>query len=208
MSIWNFFDNGSSVVVSHTLKERLMLWLGRWFALRHARVKIGVTSQIHPGAKIHPRTGAIEIGENCTVADGAVVQGNVIFGNHCSLQRNSIIVGYGNLESRTGMIRIGDHVRIAPNVIIMGANHEFNDASIPIHAQGMSHGLVTIEDDVWIAGGVTITCGVTIGRGAVIAAGAVVTRDIPPFAIAGGIPALQIGTRGKNDTGKIAEDQN
>jgi|694.fasta_scaffold01489_24 acetyltransferase-like isoleucine patch superfamily enzyme len=208
MSIWNFFDNGSSVVVSHTLKERLMLRLGRWFALRHAHVSIGATSLVHPGAKIHPRTGAIEIGGNCTVAEGAVIQGNVIFGNHCSLQRNSIIVGYGTLQSRTGLIRIGDHVRIAPNVIIMGANHEFNDPSVPIHAQGMSHGSVTIEDDVWIAGGVTITCGVTIGRGAVIAAGAVVTRDIPPFSIAAGIPARPIGTRGRAGCDKIAEDQN
>lgn len=208
MSLWNFFDNGSSVVVKTTRKERVMLWLGRWFALRHANVRIGTTSLVHPGAKIHPRSGSIEIGENCTIAEGAVIQGNVLFGNHCSLQRNSILVGYGSMENPTGLIRIGNHVRIAPNVIIMGANHEFRDPSVPIHSQGMSHAPVTIEDDVWIAGGVTITCGVTIGRGAVIAAGAVVTRDIPPFTIAGGIPAQQIGTRGKTDAGKIAEDQN
>ena len=41
----------------------------------------------------------------------------------------------------------------------------------------------------------TILPGVKIGRGAVIAAGAVVTRDVPDFAIMGGIPANQIGTR-------------
>ena len=36
---------------------------------------------------------------------------------------------------------------------------------------------------------VTILCGVTIGRGAIIAAGAVVTKDVPPYCVAGGVPA-------------------
>lgn len=195
MSLWNFFDNGSSVVVKQSLKQRIMLWLGRWFAMRHSNVKIGATSLIHPGAKIHPRCGTIEIGENCKVAEGAAIQGNVIFGNDCSLQRNSTIVGYGTVDDRSGLVRIGNHVRIAPNVIIMGANHEFRDPLAPIHTQGMSHAPITIGDDVWIAGGVTITCGVTIGQGSVIAAGAVVTRDVPPFTVVGGVPARQIGTR-------------
>ena len=50
-------------------------------------------------------------------------------------------------------------------------------------------GDVTIGNDVWIADNVTIMSGVTIGDGAVIANGAVVTRDIPPYSIAGGVPA-------------------
>jgi acetyltransferase-like isoleucine patch superfamily enzyme len=195
MSIWNFFDDGSSVTVANNRKQRFALWLGRRLALRHQNVSIAPNAHIHPGSKIHPRSGSIELGEYCTVAEGAVIQGNVSFGHHCSLQRNSILVGYGTQSDRSGMIRIGNYVRIAPNVIIMGANHEFQDPNVPIHNQGMSHGCITIEDDVWIAGGVTITCGVTIGRGSVIAAGAVVTRDIPAFTIAGGIPARQIGTR-------------
>lgn len=54
---------------------------------------------------------------------------------------------------------------------------------------------VTIENDVWIGCNVTILSGVTIGRGAIIAAGAVVTKDIPPYAIAGGVPAKVIKFR-------------
>lgn len=48
---------------------------------------------------------------------------------------------------------------------------------------------VIIEEDVWCGANVTILKGVTIGRGAIIAAGSVVTRDVPPYSIAGGIPA-------------------
>lgn len=54
---------------------------------------------------------------------------------------------------------------------------------------------VIIEDDVWCGANVTILKGVTIGRGSVIAAGAVVTRDIPPYSIAGGIPAKVLKQR-------------
>ena len=51
---------------------------------------------------------------------------------------------------------------------------------------------VVIESDVWIGCNVTLLSGVTIGRGAIVAAGAVVNKDIPPYSIAGGVPAKVI----------------
>ena len=51
---------------------------------------------------------------------------------------------------------------------------------------------VIVESDVWIGRNVTLLCGVHIGRGAIIGAGAVVTRDMPPYCVAGGVPARPI----------------
>ena len=50
-------------------------------------------------------------------------------------------------------------------------------------------------NDVWIGTNVTIVAGVTVGKGSVIAAGAVVTKDIPEYSIAGGVPAKVIKSR-------------
>ena len=46
-----------------------------------------------------------------------------------------------------------------------------------------------IEDDAWTGSGTTITDGVRMRQGAVVAAGAVVTGDVPPHAVAAGVPA-------------------
>lgn len=51
---------------------------------------------------------------------------------------------------------------------------------------------VIVKEDVWIGMNVTLLSGVTVGRGAILSAGAVITRDIPPYCIAGGVPAKPI----------------
>ena len=58
-----------------------------------------------------------------------------------------------------------------------------------------TRGDIVIGSDVWIGTGVTILSGVTIGHGAIVATGAVVTRDIPPYAIAAGVPARVVRYR-------------
>ena len=62
-----------------------------------------------------------------------------------------------------------------------------------------SKGETTIGNDVWIGEGVTIKGGVTIGDGAVLAMNACVTRDVPPYAIVGGVPAKIIRYRFDNN---------
>lgn len=59
----------------------------------------------------------------------------------------------------------------------------------------VTKGSIVVEDDVWIGHSATILSGVTIGQGAVIAAGALVCKDVPPYAIVGGVPAKVIKYR-------------
>jgi acetyltransferase-like isoleucine patch superfamily enzyme len=72
---------------------------------------------------------------------------------------------------------------------LVGADRDDIIASVP------KNGKITIGHDVWIGRDVTLLTGITIGTGAVIAAGAVVTKDVPPYAIVGGVPAKIIRYR-------------
>lgn len=194
---WIWMEGGVSMPSKKTFRQRIALWFGYRLAVRHKKVKIAKSCLISPESRINPRNGSINIGERCSIAPGAVIQGNVEIGNDCSVQINSIIIGYGTEEKPEGKIRIGNHVRIAPNVMILGANHNFEDGNRPIHEQGLTFKTITIEDDVWIAGRVNIMAGVTIGKGSVIGAGSVVTKDIEPYSIAVGVPAKVIKKREK-----------
>lgn len=105
-------------------------------------------------------------------------------------------------------VTIGSYCSIAPDVLIIaGGIHPPRWVSTypfraqfkmdGAHADGMpsSKGDITVGSDVWIGTGATILSGVTIGHGAIISARAVVTRDIPPYAIAGGVPAKVVAQR-------------
>lgn len=91
---------------------------------------------------------------------------------------------------------IGKNVMMGPEVILIGQNHEFSRTDIPMIAQGMAPSEpIRIGDDVWIGYRAIITAGVKIGNGVIIGAGAVVTRDVPDWAIVGGVPARVLRMR-------------
>lgn len=94
-----------------------------------------------------------------------------------------------------GGIRIGNHVLIGQTVNMHSESHNMNDPKTLIRNQGISYQGIVIEDDVWIGSKATILDGVVIGTGAVIGAGAVVTKSVPPYGIAVGVPARVIGMR-------------
>ena len=98
-----------------------------------------------------------------------------------------------------GGIEIGADTLISPGVQCLSGNHIIDDPDVPIKYQGTAYGKVTIGKDCWLGTNAVVLPGVTIGRGAVVGAGAVVTRDIPEYAIALGIPARVVGHRGDKD---------
>jgi acetyltransferase-like isoleucine patch superfamily enzyme len=90
-------------------------------------------------------------------------------------------------------VEIGENVLIAGRVYISDHNHRFSDVDKPILAQGIeSGGKVIIEENAWLGEGCVVLPGVTIGKNAIIGSNAVVTKNIPPYSIAVGIPARVI----------------
>lgn len=90
-------------------------------------------------------------------------------------------------------VSIGRNVLIADRVYISDADHHYDDINVPISKQGdYFKGGVTLGDGCWIGIGAVILPNVTIGQNAVIAANSVVTKNVPDFAVAGGMPAKVI----------------
>ncbi|HEU5439754.1 MAG TPA: acyltransferase, partial [Ktedonobacterales bacterium] len=79
-------------------------------------------------------------------------------------------------------------------VWLVTGTHDMNDPDFRDEYKA-----IVIDDYAWIGSRATILAGVTIGRGAVVMAGAVVTRDVPPFAVVGGVPAKVVGERKLKD---------
>ena len=95
-----------------------------------------------------------------------------------------------------GPLEIGNDVMMGRWVNIMTNSHDTSRTDIPMNRQGnLPKRKVTIGSDVWIGNRVIILPGVTIGNGVIIGAGAVVTKDVPDYAVIGGVPASIIKFR-------------
>lgn len=134
-------------------------------------VKIADGVFLHCGASIrNSHRGGISIGDN------------VYIGPYC------VLFGEGGIE-------IGNDCLIAPGTIITSQQHTYTDWNIPIRKQPSEHSKIVIEDDVWIGSNAVILPGIRIGKGSIIGAGAVVTKDVPPYSVAVGVPARVIKRR-------------
>ena len=89
------------------------------------------------------------------------------------------------------LVRIGSRCQIGPRVMIV--DNDFHVPGDPLTRPESRP--VVLEDLVWLGAGVMVLKGVHIGRAATVAAGSVVTRDVPPGAVVGGVPARPIGQR-------------
>jgi acetyltransferase-like isoleucine patch superfamily enzyme len=114
----------------------------------------------------------------------------IFIGHNVTLNEWVYIDGFGGVE-------IGNCVRIAHRATILSSDHRYEDTTSPIYQQGIRAAKTIIGNGVWIGANTIIMPGVHIGRGAIIAAGAVVTKDVPIFAIVGGVPAKIISSRGQ-----------
>ena len=108
------------------------------------------------------------------------------FGNRVKFGKG-VFINHSAILSASGGIEFEDGSMAAPGLRIATINHDMNER----HAI-YTYGKVTVKKNAWIGMNVTICPGVTIGEYAVVAAGAVVTKDVPDFAVVGGVPARVI----------------
>jgi acetyltransferase-like isoleucine patch superfamily enzyme len=198
------------LVIKHLLKRFLCLVRGvtdsgvnvyispHAIVKRGQKIRLGDNVVIERGVRLWVDTEglSITIGDNSYLSSHCVLNtfdGWIIIGSNCTVNSYAILYGHGGLK-------IGNDVRIAPQVMIMPMNHIFADPDVPIRKQGIQTQGITVEDDVWLGAGAVVLDGVTIGKGSVIGAGAVVSKDIPPYSIAVGVPARVVKRRGKVDT--------
>lgn len=106
-----------------------------------------------------------------------------------TIGEDTIVGDHAFLDGRAPL-KIGSHVAIASQILIYNAEHDIQSEDFRAHEEP-----VEIGDYVFIGTRAIILPGVKIGKGAVVASGAVVTKDVPDFAIVGGVPATVIGER-------------
>ncbi len=123
-----------------------------------------------------------ECGKNVNVQSRARFSYNLIIGDNSGLGENCLI---------TPGTKIGKNVMMGADVIILTQNHKYTKETY----EGYVKKPVIIEDNVWIGYRVIILPGVLVGRNAIIGAGAVVTKNVPPYAIVGGVPAKVLKMR-------------
>ncbi len=172
-------------------------------------VVIGRSCTVRHPAKIHLGDGAMIDDYAVLDAKGATNRGifvgrDVLVGRNTvlSCKNGDIFVGNGSNIAMNCFIQSGKNVTIGEKVlfaaycyIIGGGTHRSERVDVPVMDQGQSIDGIVIGDHAWLGAGAKVMDGVEIGRDAIIGAGAVVTRDVPPYHVAAGVPARNVRDR-------------
>lgn len=150
---------------------RLMHYYGYSHVKERRKLTLGRDVRIAPNVSL-AHAERIELGDQVQI------------GARCSLWA-------GKTTSR---IRVGARTTFGPECFVTAADYGLA-AGTRITDQAMVEHDITIGEDCWIGARAILTAGISIGDGAVIGAGSVVTRDVPPGAIAVGVPAKVVKMR-------------
>ena len=151
---------------------------------KHESSYVDEGASIGEGTKIwhfsHVMAGA-KIGERCSLGQNVNIGGGALIGSGVKIQNN---------------VSVYDDVIIADDVFL-GPSCVFTNVVNPRAFVERKHEYkkTIVKRGVSIGANATIVCGVTIGEYALVGAGSVVTKDVPPYAIAAGVPAKIIRYR-------------
>jgi acetyltransferase-like isoleucine patch superfamily enzyme len=158
---------------------RLLHYYGYSHVIPRRRVTMG------PGATLAPNV-SLRNGERIVIGPGSKIG-----------ERAYLWAG-----DSTGRITIGENCRLGPEVFVTASDYgRMPDRTIA--EQPRDERDITIGDDVWLGARVFVGTGVAIGDGCVVSANSVVTRDLPPYSIAAGVPARVV--RRREDYAQAAE---
>jgi acetyltransferase-like isoleucine patch superfamily enzyme len=123
--------------------------------------------------------GEIRIGELCYVGEGSRIwsAASVVIGNRILISHSANV-----FDSLTHPLDTGTRHQQVKDIFERGHPRSIS----------LDEGPVDICDDAWVDAGAVVLRGVTIGEGGVVAAGAVVTKDVPPYTIVAGNPAVLV----------------
>ncbi len=162
-----------------------------------ANIHLGKNVYLDSQVYLHALPAGIHIGAGTSLMHGTTFHvfnyrdlphAGIFVGKNCFFGEYTCIRGQGG-------VHIGDGVYTGTQVQIAAVNHVYADPDKFIKDQGITAEGITIEDDVWLGSGVIVVDGVTIGTGSVVGAGAVVSKSLPPYSIAVGVPARVVKDR-------------
>jgi len=184
--------------IAFTAKIGQNVWMEEDVVVRpYARLEENV--RLHKRCVIgdHAILSRIEVGEGSQIEYGVVVtgygDGRIIIGSEC-------YIGIYNVLDWSDDLTIGNFVHVAgPSTGIWTHSSVYQAlAGDTLAAKAKRETKpVRIEDCVYIGGNCTIYPGVTIGHHSVVAPNSAVNKDVPPYALVGGVPARVIGYRNK-----------
>lgn len=125
-------------------------------------------------------------GKNCVFKEGFFADEGTVIGNYNYFGRYTTIT----------KAKIGNYCSVASFVTIGPGEHDVDGISTSErinryknNKKSLTDGEVIIGNDVWIGINVVVLRNVKVGNGAILAAGSIITKDVPPYAIVGGVPA-------------------
>jgi acetyltransferase-like isoleucine patch superfamily enzyme len=158
--------------------------------------KLGKSSFVMPPFRVS-NAKALYIGDNTSIGQYAFF---VLRPEHHSVKftpefiiGNNVHIGNDFFIGCQKRILIEDNVLISSRVFISDSIHDYRDINRPVLDQPMTEGkAITVKENAFIGVNACILPGVCVGKNSVVAAGAVVTKDVPPYSVVAGNPAIVI----------------